>query len=255
MNRLKIRDWERFQHYKHRRPPWIRLYVEIIEQYDTEGQPKKFYLMDDTAKLTFVALICLASHYGGIIPTDNIEWLKARTGVRAITLAPLFEAGFIVAIKDASVAASAGASDVLPTESDTESDTDTENTGFTLTAKPPGHKGQEKQSKGFCPPTAANVAEYCRERSNGIDSQAFVDFYASKGWMIGKNKMKDWKAAVRTWERNNRQRPANDADAQPGEGMMSMPIIRIEIEGVKTHRVPGDVSIHGSDGRGHTGRC
>ena len=40
---------------------------------------------------------------------------------------------------------------------------------------------------------------------NGIDAQAFVDFYASKGWMIGKNKMKDWKAAVRTWERDTRR--------------------------------------------------
>ena len=46
------------------------------------------------------------------------------------------------------------------------------------------------------------VKEYCRERNNGIDPEAFVNFYSSKGWMIGKNKMKDWHAAVRTWERS-----------------------------------------------------
>jgi len=45
------------------------------------------------------------------------------------------------------------------------------------------------------------VVAYCRERNNGIDPQRFIDFYSAKGWMIGKNKMKDWKAAVRTWER------------------------------------------------------
>ena len=57
--------------------------------------------------------------------------------------------------------------------------------------------------KKFIPPTVEEVAEYCRERKNGINAESFVDFYESKGWLIGKNKMKDWKAAVRTWERNN----------------------------------------------------
>lgn len=57
----------------------------------------------------------------------------------------------------------------------------------------------------FTPPTVDEVKEYCDSRGNGIDAQAFVDFYASKGWMIGKNKMKDWKASVRTWERDTRR--------------------------------------------------
>lgn len=55
----------------------------------------------------------------------------------------------------------------------------------------------------FLPPSVADVSAYCAERGNGIDAQRFVDFYAAKGWMIGKNHMKDWKAAVRTWERKN----------------------------------------------------
>ena len=42
---------------------------------------------------------------------------------------------------------------------------------------------------------------YCQERGNAVDAGKFHDFYASKGWMVGKTKMKDWKAAVRTWER------------------------------------------------------
>lgn len=55
-------------------------------------------------------------------------------------------------------------------------------------------------SPRFVPPTVEEVSEYCRERGNGIDAQSFVDFYESKGWMIGRDKMKSWKAAVRTWE-------------------------------------------------------
>jgi hypothetical protein len=55
--------------------------------------------------------------------------------------------------------------------------------------------------KPFTPPTVDEVHDYCCERANNVDPEAFVDFYESKGWMVGKNKMKDWKAAVRTWEK------------------------------------------------------
>ena len=60
----------------------------------------------------------------------------------------------------------------------------------------------KKKSDRFTPPSLEDVQNYCLERNNSVDPQAFIDFYASKGWMVGKNKMKDWKAAVRTWERN-----------------------------------------------------
>lgn len=54
----------------------------------------------------------------------------------------------------------------------------------------------------FTPPDVDMVRDYCIERNNSVDHQAFIDFYSSKGWMVGKNKMKDWKASVRTWERS-----------------------------------------------------
>mgnify|MGYP006928648358 FL=1 len=61
---------------------------------------------------------------------------------------------------------------------------------------------KKPKAKRFVPPTVAEVTAYCQERRNSINPEAFVDFYASKGWMVGKNPMKDWKAAVRTWERS-----------------------------------------------------
>ena len=54
----------------------------------------------------------------------------------------------------------------------------------------------------FNPPTIEEVKAYCSERNNCVDAEKWFDFYAAKGWMIGKNKMKDWQAAVRTWEKN-----------------------------------------------------
>lgn len=53
----------------------------------------------------------------------------------------------------------------------------------------------------FTPPTVEDVAAYCLERKNGIDPEEFVSFYASKGWKVGTSPMKDWRAAVTTWER------------------------------------------------------
>ena len=56
----------------------------------------------------------------------------------------------------------------------------------------------------FTPPTFEEVSAYCSERRNGIDAQRFIDFYASKGWKVGQTPMKDWKAAVRTWEQRSK---------------------------------------------------
>lgn len=57
----------------------------------------------------------------------------------------------------------------------------------------------------FVPPTVLEVAEYCVERKNNVDAEAFVNFYTANGWVQGKGKpIKDWKAAVRTWERNSK---------------------------------------------------
>lgn len=58
--------------------------------------------------------------------------------------------------------------------------------------------------KRFTPPTLAAVTAYCRERQNAVDPQRFIDYYTANGWKVGKNSMKDWKAAVRTWEGKQR---------------------------------------------------
>lgn len=59
---------------------------------------------------------------------------------------------------------------------------------------------EKETAHKFAPPTLEEVEAYCKERNNGISADTFINFYESKGWMVGKNKMKDWKACVRTWE-------------------------------------------------------
>lgn len=62
---------------------------------------------------------------------------------------------------------------------------------------------KEEKRKRFTPPSLDDVKAYCKERNNSVDANKFIDYYESNGWMVGRNKMKDWKAAVRSWERNN----------------------------------------------------
>ena len=76
-----------------------------------------------------------------------------------------------------------------------------------------------KKRNIFIKPTISEVEAYCKERGNGIDAQGFVDYYESKGWLIGKSPMKDWRAAVRTWERNHTpmEQPTPAQPEQPNE--------------------------------------
>ena len=69
--------------------------------------------------------------------------------------------------------------------------------------------------KRFVPPTVDEVRDYCYERGNSVDPQRFVDYYTSNGWMVGKNKMKDWKAAVRTWEQKDHGKPKATKNSNP----------------------------------------
>ena len=74
---------------------------------------------------------------------------------------------------------------------------------------------KENKKKRFVPPTVDDVRAYCTERENGVDPEAFVDYYKSKGWKVGNSPMKDWKAAVRNWERTDDRRKPKSKAIQP----------------------------------------
>ena len=104
---------------------------------------------------------------------------------------------------------------VTVTVNDNVNDTDTDN-GIPLSGNTNTPPCPPKAGKRFVPPTAGEVKAYCEENDYAVDPDEFVDFYTSKGWMIGKNHMKDWRAAVRTWVRGNRasprEKPKEDVD-------------------------------------------
>ena len=73
-----------------------------------------------------------------------------------------------------------------------------------------GKENIQKKTR-FIPPTLEEVEAYCFERQNNVDPQKFIDHYSSNGWKVGRNPMKDWKAAVRTWERSAYDKPKINA--------------------------------------------
>lgn len=63
------------------------------------------------------------------------------------------------------------------------------------------------KSSRFIPPTLAEVEAYCFTRNNSVNAQQFIDFYSSKNWYVGRNKMTDWRASVRLWESRSKTSP------------------------------------------------
>lgn len=89
------------------------------------------------------------------------------------------------------------------TDTDTETDTETVlHRGVKGGADAPSNP--QKKTAIFKKPTAEEVRQYCEERNNSIDADTFWDYYESNGWKVGRSPMKDWKAAVRTWERKEK---------------------------------------------------
>ena len=116
-------------------------------------------------------------------------------------------------IKEASIKAALGhCPDVRPPEIEIELETELK---LETNTTPTPSKG-----KRFVAPSVDQVKEYCQEKGYAIDPEAYCDFYASKGWMVGKNKMKDWKAAVRNAHRNGyfraNQTPQNNSNSIEG---------------------------------------
>jgi hypothetical protein len=189
-----IRNWEQYQHYKDRNPPWIKLYREIMWSRDWVN-------WDDASKLLAIVCMMLASENDGLIPND-IGFIRRRAYLeKSPNLKPLITSGFLVDASDmlASCTQMLDQRQRQSRDSDSNSSVDSEESTST-----------ESTTKGkFEPPTLEEVTAYFLEK--GVkeapaikNAKEFVSFYESKGWMVGKNKMRQWRSAVSGWiTRNN----------------------------------------------------
>ncbi len=221
---IKINNWSSLQSYKDRRPPWIRLHKTLLDDYEYQS-------MSANARALLPMLWLLASEdedpVSGTIRgcyEKLIFRLRMSSEVFFSSLNEIHDAGFIdvenITEKQQCNESVSEAlrirTQTVPSETKTEAyaeptalpETKTKAETKAETKRKSAHEcapasSQEKKYNGtrFAPPSLEAVTAYCQERKITIDPEAFVDFYASKGWKVGNTPMKNWRAAVRTWER------------------------------------------------------
>jgi len=181
-----VKNWAKYQSYKDRRPPWIRFHRTILDDFT-------FQSMSADARAFLPMLWLLACEHedpvSGLIPYsyEEIEFrLRMRNGSVTKLIQELQAADFIECIESVT----------NPLQNRTE------------TVTPETEAETEKRQKGrFAPPSVNEVAEYAKQQGYPVNATNFVNYYESNGWMVGKNKMKDWKAAVRNWATKDFNKP------------------------------------------------
>ena len=159
------------------------------------------HMIDGNARSVTDALVdALVERSGFASALISVGWLQARNGSLVV---PNFDRHLSESAKKRSLSAQRvakhkkrkgnadGVTSALPREEKRREEVTTN----VVTKK--------KEPLSFVRPTVDDVRAYCQERSNSVDPESFVDFYASKGWKVGSEPMKDWKACVRTWEKRD----------------------------------------------------
>jgi predicted phage replisome organizer len=247
-------DGKRFYWLKLKRDFFKRHDMRIIESQENGSLYILFYLkllvesLDHNGKLRFSDTIPYDEKMLATITGTNIDIV--RTAIRIFA-----DLGMMCLLDDGTyhlmqVEAMTGSESVWAekkrnyrTNKDLKIDEDNVRTKKGLVRQENRVKSIDNSSSGkvkshFVVPTTSEVAEYCNSRNNGIDSEAFHAHYEATGWMIGKAKMKNWKAAVITWEKRNREYGGdkkNVVDKKP-----FTPRLNPEVEAMKREREQND---------------
>jgi len=168
---IHVRNLEKYHPgYKDRTLSWGKIFINMAEgDPDTEGLCEI-----DFSRL--VKMILLELRAKKPLPVDNFFWVRKGFDLkkRSMSLTLQMLHNFVDVVPDNSKEAS-------PREE---------------------KRREEKRREDGVPPTLTQIIDYCKERCNKVDPQRFLDFYTARGWMLNKVRMKDWRAAVRTWEKN-----------------------------------------------------
>jgi hypothetical protein len=179
---FSISNWQEFQHYKDRNPPWIKLHNQLLDNYEFEQ-------LTDATKVHLLCIWMLASRTNNKIVYDP-SWVKRKIGANSnVDLKSLISAGFIEVQGVAQ-----DASKALVSEEERRGETE-----------------KSKVDSRFTPPTREDVNNFAIEKN--LNLVGFYDYYESNGWRVGKNKMKKWQSAATGWSsRQSNYSKSNDQD-------------------------------------------
>jgi len=183
--KYQIKNWDKFQQYKDDRPVhWIKLHCTLLDNYE-------FDALREIDQLHLIKLWLFAGKNKGFFEGSE-KFLGRKIGAASLNLKNLIDAGFI---------------------------TRTEACTSSYETVPREEERREEKSRGekarFTAPTISEINSYSKEKS--LNTNGFHDYYESNGWLVGKNKMKDWKASARGWSGRQyggvkKQQPAAERD-------------------------------------------
>jgi hypothetical protein len=226
---FSVKSFDKFQHYKDRRPPWIKLYNDLLDDYE-------FCLLPDASKMHLIAIWLLASRYSNLVPADA-EWISRRiSATETVDLGVLVNSGFIVPDQDCSDML-ASCKQVAPIETEGEGETEEERNipsvckesapiggnqlveiTASLKAKPQtkgngdGRKRRQQVPLGWWP--SADSVDYARERSvPDSEVEQFRNYHIAKGTLFA-----DIEAGWRTWANNHVKFAAQRLSNRPRSG-------------------------------------
>lgn len=194
---LSIPNWDSLQHYKDRTPPWIKLHNELLEDYEFECLP-------DASKAHLLCIWLLASRTDNNIKADP-RWIQRKIGANSdVDIDILVSSGFLQlnqdvaeCKQDASKVKQSVEQVAIP-----EREGEREKSRVEREDKPAKKSGRSS----FVIPTHEELVSYFESKeSSSIEAQKFFNFYDSKGWKVGKNKMEKWKSAASGWITRSRE--------------------------------------------------
>lgn len=181
MEYLKIKNWDQFQHYKKRNPPWIKLYHSLLDDFE-------YSLLKDDSKLLLISFFMLAAKTNNKIPLD-IPWIKAKTMInKKIDIQPLVNSGFICVYNDASKMLATDAS-----------------------VRREEKSREEKRKKQFQPPTLEQVKTYFKEKGYRQETaEKAFEYYSTANWKDSQGRqVKSWKQKMlAVWMTDANKEPA-----------------------------------------------
>ena len=182
---FSVKNWDEFQHYKDRNPPWIKLHNHLLDDYE-------FEMLGDAAKGHLLCIWMLASRTKNEMPLDD-RWITKKIGASTkVSLEALVSAGFLVVEHDASTSL--------------HNETQLATVSVPLEEKRRGETEKSRvDNSRFTPPLDIETVSYFESKgSTAKEAEKFWLFYDSKNWMVGKSKMKKWQSAASGWITRNK---------------------------------------------------
>lgn len=196
---MKVNNWEVWQSFRKDRgaPPWIKLHRNLFSN-------PEWMELSDSEKGQLISIWLLAADKGGTIPDSPVIIQKMCMLDSLPNINKFIDLQFLRA-DDSQVVVKARSSDGQEWQHASRIDAPEESRGEE------SRVDQSGKPKRFAIPAESDVIEYMTERGgNKNEALKFIDFYSSKGWLVGKVKMKDWKASVRNWTRGKEAENKNE---------------------------------------------